>query len=129
MKGLLLLLATLGAGCADVAEPPFTFRVIEHDGQVLTTVLEAAFANYATARRHEPFQLELSEAGATAVLAFEIGMCAALPCTGPLALEELHVSLTPDVFRSEHVIAYRSVGLDGLYEFQGIDGSGFGDCR
>ena len=110
-------------------EPPFTFRVIEHDGYTRSVVLELAFENYSTARQSGPYQVEIYEAGATGIVDLAIGQCTDVPCTGPLELEELRVRLTPGPFSSDQVFAYACVGLDGTHEFQGIDGSGTGACK
>ncbi len=125
----LTLIVCLTAGCAAPVEPPFTFRVVEHDESMTSVVLELAFENYATARQSGPYQVEISEAGTTAIVDLGIGRCADVPCTGPVELEELHVRLTPGPFSSDQVFAYACVGLDGTHEFQGIDGSGTGACE
>lgn len=128
MKAVALFVC-LTAGCGADVEPPFTFRVVEHDEAVNAMVLELAFENYSTARTSGPHQVEISDAGTTGIVDLAIGRCAEVPCTGPVALEELHVRLTPGPFSSDQVFAYACVGLDGGHEFQGIDGTGAGACE
>lgn len=128
MKASAILLALLCA-CADDQSseplPPFTYRIlnVESNGPVL---LDLSFDNYPAALKAAgPYEVDVVEGGQQQRLAFSIGFCQPYPCTGPLELEQLVVSLNA---AHEYVDGYQCKGVRGSI-YGGLDVSRHGDCE